>query len=83
MDQTEHIIPNALLSVPDANAVLMQKCRVFPVEFVVRGFLTGSLPLPLLVTSALLSDFSERDHIAGSSYSHIHEEFQLCCQIYC
>ena len=45
MAQTEHIVPNALLSVPDPNAALMQKCKVFPVEFVVRGFLTGKYPM--------------------------------------
>jgi phosphoribosylaminoimidazole-succinocarboxamide synthase len=32
----------ALLSVPDPNVSLMARCRVFPVEFVVRGYLTGS-----------------------------------------
>lgn len=42
MQQTQHIVPNALVSTPDPNATLMRKCRVFPVEFVVRGYLTGS-----------------------------------------
>lgn len=32
---------NAVLSVPDPNACIMRKCAVFPVEFVVRGFMTG------------------------------------------
>jgi phosphoribosylaminoimidazole-succinocarboxamide synthase len=32
----------ALLAVPDPNVSLMARCAVFPVEFVVRGFLTGS-----------------------------------------
>lgn len=41
-NQTQHIIDNAILSVPDPNVMVMQKCSVFPVEFVVRGFLTGS-----------------------------------------
>lgn len=27
---------------PDPNACIMRKCRVFPVEFVCRGFMTGS-----------------------------------------
>ncbi|KAL6760364.1 hypothetical protein V8C86DRAFT_2554027 [Haematococcus lacustris] len=39
---TQHIVRNALLSVPDPNVSIMKKCRVFPVEFVVRGFMTGS-----------------------------------------
>lgn len=38
---TGHITPNALLSVPHPNAAIMRKCTVFPVEFVVRGFMTG------------------------------------------
>ena len=37
------ILPaTALLAVPDPNVSLMARCAVFPVEFVVRGFLTGS-----------------------------------------
>lgn len=42
MKHTTHIVPNALLSTPDPNVSVMKKCTVFPVEFVVRGFLTGS-----------------------------------------
>ncbi|PRW59335.1 Phosphoribosylaminoimidazole-succinocarboxam ide chloroplastic [Chlorella sorokiniana] len=42
MQQTQHIVGNALLAVPDPNACIMRKCRVFPVEFVCRGFMTGS-----------------------------------------
>lgn len=38
---TGHIIPNAVLAVPDPNITVMRKCSVFPVEFVVRGFMTG------------------------------------------
>ena len=42
MRNTGHIVPNALLATPDPCVSVMRKCRVFPVEFVVRGFLTGS-----------------------------------------
>jgi phosphoribosylaminoimidazole-succinocarboxamide synthase len=42
MAATTHIVPNALLSTPDPNTCIMKKCTVFPVEFVVRGFMTGS-----------------------------------------
>lgn len=38
---TADIVPNHLLAVPDAAAVVVKKCRVVPVEVVVRGFLTG------------------------------------------
>lgn len=41
MQQTQHLAANALLDVPDPNVSIMQRCTVFPVEFVVRGFLTG------------------------------------------
>ncbi|KAK9821588.1 hypothetical protein WJX81_002114 [Elliptochloris bilobata] len=41
MRGTQHIAPNALLAVPDPNVSVMRRCQVFPVEFVVRGYLTG------------------------------------------
>jgi phosphoribosylaminoimidazole-succinocarboxamide synthase len=40
-DATRDLIDNAMLSVPDPNAVVMQKLSRFPVEIVVRGFITG------------------------------------------
>ena len=46
MQHTQHITPNALLSTPDPNVSVMKKCAVFPVEFVVRGFLTGGASRP-------------------------------------
>jgi phosphoribosylaminoimidazole-succinocarboxamide synthase len=42
---TRHIIDNAVLDVPDPNITVMKKCSVFPVEFVVRGFMTGRFVL--------------------------------------
>ena len=42
LNQSESIVDNALLSSPHPNVAIMKKCRVFPVEFVVRGYLTGS-----------------------------------------
>ena len=42
MDKTRHIVPNALLHVPDPNIAVMQRCNVFPVEVIVRGYVTGS-----------------------------------------
>lgn len=41
-NKTEHITPNAVVSSPDGNVTIAKKCSVFPVEFVVRGFVTGS-----------------------------------------
>ncbi len=39
--QTQSIIPNTLLSVPDPNAAVMRQAKPFPVEVVVRGYITG------------------------------------------
>ncbi|KAK4372277.1 hypothetical protein RND71_007661 [Anisodus tanguticus] len=41
-NKTQHITPNAVVSVPDRNVTIARKCSVFPVEFVVRGYVTGS-----------------------------------------
>ncbi|XP_020255839.1 phosphoribosylaminoimidazole-succinocarboxamide synthase, chloroplastic-like [Asparagus officinalis] len=41
-NKTEHITPNAVVCAPDKNVTIARKCSVFPVEFVVRGFVTGS-----------------------------------------
>ena len=41
-EQTKYIIPNHVIDVPDPNATLVKKCEVFPIEFVVRGYITGS-----------------------------------------
>ena len=40
--RTGHIIENHLISVPDPNVSVVRKCKPFPVEFVVRGYITGS-----------------------------------------
>ena len=40
--KTRHIIDHHVNSIPDPNLTLAKKCQVFPVEFVVRGYLTGS-----------------------------------------
>jgi phosphoribosylaminoimidazole-succinocarboxamide synthase len=41
-DQTKDIIQNHVLSTPDPNVTIAKKCDVFPIEFVVRGYITGS-----------------------------------------
>lgn len=41
-NNTKHITPNAVLSAPDPNVTIAAKCSVFPIEFVVRGYVTGS-----------------------------------------
>ena len=41
-EKTQHIIPNHVITIPDPNVTIAKKCRVFPVEFVVRGYITGT-----------------------------------------
>ncbi len=41
-ENTTHIVKNHVLEIPDPNVILAKKCSVFPIEFVVRGFITGS-----------------------------------------
>lgn len=41
-EQTEKIIPNHVIVVPDPNVTIAKKCQVFPIEFVVRGYITGT-----------------------------------------
>ena len=36
------IMPNHFLSMPDPNVIVAKKCSVFPIEFVVRGYITGT-----------------------------------------
>ena len=41
-EKTKHIIPNHIVKIPDPNVTLAKKCTPFPIEFVVRGYITGS-----------------------------------------
>tara|TARA_A100001011_G_scaffold242207_1_gene250216 strand:- start:4743 stop:5726 length:984 start_codon:yes stop_codon:yes gene_type:complete len=41
-EHTKHIIDNQVIDIPDPNVTLAKKCKVFPIEFVVRGYITGS-----------------------------------------
>ena len=41
-DKTKHIIDNHVINMADPNVIIAKKCEVFPIEFVVRGFITGS-----------------------------------------
>lgn len=40
--QTREIVGNHVLGSPHANALMARQCRVLPIEFVVRGYMTGS-----------------------------------------
>lgn len=39
--ETEDIVTNHVLSLPDPNVTIARKCNAIPVEFVVRGYLAG------------------------------------------
>ena len=39
---TKDIVPNHLIFIPDPNVIIGQKLTIFPVEFVIRGYMTGS-----------------------------------------
>jgi phosphoribosylaminoimidazole-succinocarboxamide synthase len=41
-EQTQDIIPNHVMVIPDPNVTIAKKCTVFPIEFVVRGYITGT-----------------------------------------
>ena len=40
--KTEDIVQNHVLSNPDPNVLVAKKCKVIPIEMVVRGYITGS-----------------------------------------
>ena len=41
-EKTQHIIPNHVIELPDPNVTIAKNCKPFPIEFVVRGYVTGS-----------------------------------------
>jgi phosphoribosylaminoimidazole-succinocarboxamide synthase len=42
-DKTKHVVKNHLIDVPDPNVAVARRCEPFAIEFVIRGYLTGSL----------------------------------------
>lgn len=42
-EKTKHLVPNHVLEAPDPNVIVGRKCEAFPIEIVVRGYITGSL----------------------------------------
>ena len=41
LTMTEDIVPNWIESVPDPNVTIGKNCETFPIEMVIRGYLTG------------------------------------------
>lgn len=40
-EKTKEIIPNHVISVPDPNIMVVAECEQLPLEFIMRGYLTG------------------------------------------
>ena len=40
-EQTKDIVPNHVVSVPDPNVMIVRECEQLPLEFIVRGYITG------------------------------------------
>ena len=41
-DKTKHLVPNHVIDDTDERIMKVKKCKVFPIEFVMRSYLTGS-----------------------------------------
>jgi phosphoribosylaminoimidazole-succinocarboxamide synthase len=41
-DNTKDIVKNHIIAIPDPNVAVVKKVKIFPVEVVIRGYLTGS-----------------------------------------
>lgn len=41
-EKTKHIVPNHVIECDDERTMRVKKCRVFPIEFVMRSYLTGN-----------------------------------------
>ncbi|PKP21994.1 MAG: phosphoribosylaminoimidazolesuccinocarboxamide synthase [Bacteroidetes bacterium HGW-Bacteroidetes-21] len=42
LDMTSDIVPNWKMSMPHANVTIGHRCETYPVEMIIRGYLTGS-----------------------------------------
>lgn len=40
-DKTKDIVPNHIISMPDPSIVVVKECEQLPLEFIVRGYITG------------------------------------------
>jgi len=51
-EETRDICRNHLIEVPDPNVSIVEECELLPVEFVMRGYLTGSTSTSIWTTYA-------------------------------
>jgi phosphoribosylaminoimidazole-succinocarboxamide synthase len=56
-ERTADIVPNHLISVPDPNVMLVKSARVWPVEMVIRGYITG------VTTTALWYNYERGERV--------------------
>jgi phosphoribosylaminoimidazole-succinocarboxamide synthase len=40
-EKTADVVPNHIISMPDPNVVVVKECQQLPLEFIVRGYITG------------------------------------------
>lgn len=40
-EKTKPIVPNHVISIPDPNVMIVHECEQLPLEFIVRGYITG------------------------------------------
>ena len=70
---TKHIVPNHCLTMPHPNVLVAKKCQVFPVKFLVHGYLTDT-PYSRLWSQY---DREERNGCAHSLPNHMKKNQQL------
>ena len=72
-EASRHLHPNHLIDVPDAQVSVVEECDPFPVEMVVRGYLTGSSPTSLWTHYAR----GERDYCGHRLPDGMHQHEKL------
>ena len=40
-EKTKDVVPNHIVSIPDPNVIVAKECEQLPLEFIVRGYITG------------------------------------------
>lgn len=61
--KTKDIIPNHLISIPDPNVMVVKDCQPYPIEAVIRGYITG------VTTTSLWYNYSQgKRKIYGLSF---------------
>eukprot|EP00850_Spirogloea_muscicola_P017824 SM000157S02054 [mRNA] locus=s157:60862:63489:+ [translate_table: standard] len=74
---TRSIAANAFVSAPDPNVTIARKCSMFPVEFVVRAFVTGS------TSTSLWTVYNQgmRTYCGNALPEGLRKNDQLACNI--